>query len=142
MNATILLERLTAAAKDDDGFNYELDGIVDDLPVGAEGLELVPVILRFMEQHPDLDYGAPGPLVHYVEKFYRQGYEEQLVVSIERHPVISTVLMVYRVINGTKDPQGRQRWLNLLKAASEHPLADETTRELAVDFYKSQVGGS
>lgn len=142
MNATILLERLTVAAKDDDGFNYEQDGIVDELPLGTEGLELVAVILRFMEQHPDLDYGAPGPLVHYMEKFYRQGYEERLVVSIERHPIVSTVLMVNRVVNGTKDPEGRQGWLNLLKMASEHPAADEITRELAVDFYKSQVGGS
>jgi hypothetical protein len=77
-----------------------------------------------------------------VEKFYRQGYEEQLKVSVERHPVVSTVWMVNRVTNGTKDPQGRQKWLNLLKGASEHPAADETTRELAADFYESQMSGS
>jgi hypothetical protein len=31
------------------------------------GIESVEPILRFMEEHPGLDYGMPGALVHFIE---------------------------------------------------------------------------
>ena len=30
-----------------------------------------------MELNPGLDFGTPGPLVHFVEQFYGNGYEQK-----------------------------------------------------------------
>ena len=32
-------------------------------------------ILELIANHPEVDFGSPGELVHFVEKFYHQGYE-------------------------------------------------------------------
>ena len=37
------------------------------------------LIFRFMEEHPDTDFGAPGPIVHKLEEL--GGYENALVES-------------------------------------------------------------
>ena len=47
-----------------------------------KSLDIVEAILRFMEGHPDIDYGVPAPLVHFVETF--PGYEQKLFESVER----------------------------------------------------------
>src|SRR5258706_1872315 len=64
------------------------------------GIECVGPILRFMEEHPGLDYGMPGPLVHFIEEFYLKGYEERLIESVARKPTMLTVWMLNRVLNG------------------------------------------
>jgi len=91
------------------------------------GLEVVEPILRFMEDHPDIDYGAPGPLVHFVERFYGKGYEERLIASVQRQPRAATVSMLNAVINGTSAPDVKQQYVNLMENVRRNPLADELT---------------
>ena len=55
------------------------------------GFEAVEPILQFMENHPDVDLGTPGALVHFAEEFYRHGYEEKLLESLSRRPVSHTI---------------------------------------------------
>jgi hypothetical protein len=76
-----------------------------DAGIGVEGVD---PILQFMEAHPALDYGMPGPLVHFLEELYLKGYEERLIESVSRKPTGLTVWMLNRVINGTKEPGKKQ----------------------------------
>lgn len=46
--------------------------------------ELVAPILEIIESNPDIDFGTPGDLVHFVEKFYKKGYEELLLKSVRK----------------------------------------------------------
>jgi hypothetical protein len=57
--------------------------LVEERTSAGAGLEVVEPILRFMEAHGDLDYGPPGALVHFVERFYRQGYEGLLLAVLQ-----------------------------------------------------------
>ncbi len=41
--------------------------------------------------------------LNYMERFYRHGYEELLMKSIERRPTIHTLFMMNRLINGGGD---------------------------------------
>jgi hypothetical protein len=73
-----------------DGFavlSYEL---TDAWSAANVGLEAVEPILQFMEDHEELDYGMPGPLSHFIEKFYRKGYEPKLLQSVKRKPTEHT----------------------------------------------------
>src|SRR5437660_2067115 len=93
------------------------------------GIEAIEPILRFLEQHPEIDFGTPGPLVHFVERFYGKRYGEKLSESVQRKPVTHTVWMFNRLINSTKSPPLRERFINVIRQAAVHPLADaETTR--------------
>lgn len=52
-----------------------------------------------MERHPLISSGTPGALVHYVESFYKKGYEELLEKSVRNAPTVHTVWMLNRLIN-------------------------------------------
>jgi hypothetical protein len=110
-----------ASAKDFDARAAEL---AEAWSSAGAGLETVEPILMFIEEHPAIDFGMPGALVHFVERFYGKGYEERLVESVNRKPTFHTVWMLNRVINGTKAPELRQRLIETMQSARLNPLAD------------------
>ena len=103
------------------------------LSLGA-GIEVVEPILRFMEGHPSIEYGMPGALVHFVERFYEKGYEESLIRSTNRKPTLSTIWMLNRVINGATMPDKRQLLIEILQQAKSHPSAVEPTLQRITAF--------
>lgn len=117
------LERLLHA----DDFASSSTELVDCWNSADLGVEALEPILRFMEEHPSADFGTPGALVHFIEKFYRHGYEERLLQSISRKPTQHTVWMLNRVINGTKVPATKQVFVEAMVRAKSHPLADPNT---------------
>jgi hypothetical protein len=100
----------------------------------AVGVESIDVILEFMEAHPDLGYGMPGPLVHFVEEFYQKGYEEKLINSISRRPTMLTVWMLNRVINGAREPETNERLISTMRQAATNPKSDRQTRDRVNGF--------
>ena len=82
--------------------------LIDGWSQSPDAFDAVEPIMRFMEDNPALDFGMPGPLVHFVEMFHRRGYEEKLIDSVNRRPTEHTVWMLNRLINGTDDPRQRQ----------------------------------
>lgn len=46
--------------------------------------EFVEPILEIISTNPSVDFGMPGDLVHFVEKFYKKGYEELLIDSVKK----------------------------------------------------------
>lgn len=79
------LER-SANAVDFVARSYEL---VDAWQAAGYGVETIEPILRFMEEHPEIDFGAPGPLVHFMETFYKKGYEQRLIDSTKKSPLVT-----------------------------------------------------
>ena len=53
------LERVKGSAH----FVSEAYKLVEQWETSGVGIEVVEPVLRFMEQHPGIDFGAPGPLV-------------------------------------------------------------------------------
>ncbi len=51
----------------------------------SNGEELIKPILELIGNYPMVDFGTPGYLVHFVEKFYNKGYEELLMQSVIKH---------------------------------------------------------
>jgi hypothetical protein len=104
------------------------------------GFEAVEPILKFMENHPEVDLGGVGALVHFSETFYRHGYEEKLLESISRKPVQRTIWMLNRLINGTKEPASRQRYVDAMIRAKSHRLITPEALDDINSFLK-RLGG-
>ena len=108
--------------------------LVDIWTCDGLGLEAVEPILRFMELHPDIDYGSPGALVHFMERFYGQGYEEALLASVARRPTEHTTWLLNRLINGEQEPSAKGMLVNAMHGIAAHPEADELTLRRAYHF--------
>lgn len=138
MTTTTLQDRLRQSIRSSD-FLGELASITRELRESQADLSSVEPILRFMEENPRLDFGSPGPLVHFVEKFYGAGYEAELLASLKRHPTPHTVWMLNRIINGTKSALVRQGLADALEQAAEHPQADDDTKAHVSGFMRAHV---
>jgi hypothetical protein len=103
------------------------------------GIESVEPILRFMEEHPAINFGMPGALTHFMERFYQHGYEEKLLESISRRPTSHTVWLLTRVINGAESEDIKQRLVSAMEQAKSNSAADhDTLRRL--DHFLSRLG--
>ena len=97
---------------------------------GIEPENVMETVLRFMEQHTDIDFGLPGPLVGFMErslnkdKAGRDRYEELLIASVQRKPVPYTLWMINRILNVTVEPERRNRLIEALKQARERSQDD------------------
>ena len=60
--------------------------------------EFLEPIFTLFEERPDDDFGAPGPLVHYIEKI--EDYEKELMNSLNRKPTIQNLMVINRLLNG------------------------------------------
>jgi hypothetical protein len=137
MTSREISEQLLRIAKADNlvGELYKLTDAWSAVEVDVECIE---PILKFMEAHPDLDYGSPGPLVHFLELFYgEEEYEEKLIESIGRKPTDITVWMLNRVINDTEEPK-RAVLISTMRQAATNPKTDPLTIQEINDFLEYQ----
>ncbi len=112
-----------------------LDSLMDELRADADAKDAIDPILHFIEDHPQEDLGAPGPLVHFVEQFYGDGYEELLLRSVKRRPTKLTVWMLNRLANGAGSSHERDRYITTMH---EIAAGDSDARVLAQDFLNSR----
>jgi hypothetical protein len=118
-------------------FEYQQLILTDAWLSSGIGAESIEPILQFMETHPDLDFGIPGALVHFVERFCGKGYETKLVESVLRRPTGHTVWMVNRLINGTKAPEERSRYIDVLERVRSNSDAEQDVKQRANHYLES-----
>lgn len=113
----------------------EFESILEDkimiLEMDHVGIEAVTPLLQLMERHPMDDFGMPGAIVHFVEQFYKKGYEQLLIESVERRPTMHTVWMLNRVMNGTEN---KNDYLEIMKAVTSRSDIEDEIKNLAKEF--------
>ncbi|MEK5215234.1 hypothetical protein [Psychrobacillus sp. FSL H8-0487] len=107
--------------------------VVEEIEEREDAFEAILPIFKLMEKYPNINFGRPGPLVHFVEKFYKNGYEEKLVESLKREPTQHTVWMLNRVINGSQGDR-KAYFINVLDNIIAFPNLDEEIVSLARHF--------
>ena len=133
------LANLDPESKDGPSLIEDLYEIVDQAEELADQAAVLPDIFAFFEKWPLADVGSPGPLVHFVEKFFPGGYEEQLLESLGRRPVSHTVWMANRLLNSKDVTENLRAYLiSALEAAVEHPRSGSGAREDAKRFLEHQ----
>ena len=133
------LSEIDPNAKDSSEVVAMLYDVVDDAEQLPDQSKLLLPIFEFLEKWPEADLGAPGPLVHFVERFILSGYDEQLLRSLARQPVPSTVWMVNRMLNSEKVTGDlRARLFSALEKSVEHPRSGYAARESAKEFLECQ----
>lgn len=82
-----------------DDFEEVQEQVICKVEEAGHGINAIKPLLLFMERHPFCCFGMPGAIVHYVEQFYKKGYEELLISSLRRRPTLHTVWMLNRIKN-------------------------------------------
>jgi len=117
-----IIQKMEAGMQDNEDFENVMMDCMEEIEENYNQLDSV---------QPLLDFGSPGPIVHFVERFYKKGYEEELLLSLKRMPTLHTVWMINRLINGTDQAEV---YLDILKGISENASCDKEIREEALHF--------
>lgn len=113
-----------------DEFEFIMVDKMEELEKSGAGIEAVEPILKMMERHPLDDFGIPGDMVNFVEKF--SGYEELLVESLKRRPALHTVWMLNCLINLDK------KYIDLMEEIAGREEIEKEIRESAEEFLEFQ----
>ena len=130
-----LLEKLESLVDTDD-FEYESEDIIAQLEEAGAGFEIIEPLLGIMERHPLSDFGMPGAMVRFIERFYPK-YLPLLTASVKRAPSMHTVWMLNRCINGAAD---KSELLSVLENVVNNEDADKAIRDSAKEFLEYQSG--
>ena len=137
-----ITRQLEGVADTGDDFPAKSNNLAESWLAARVGSEAVEPILRFMEEHPEIDYGTPGALVHFVECFGKKDYDDKLLVSVERKPVTHTVWMLNRIINAAESPQELESLVAVMQRVTLNPRADAETVQSATEFLESLAESS
>ena len=130
MNKEDIITALKEAVIPDEEYYIDSE-IIDAMLEYPDPFQFVKPILEIISQNPSVDFGSPGELVHFVEKFYKKGYEEELIASLKRMPSLHTIWMLNRLINGTDNPEN---YLSLMKEISQSETYSKEIRDQALYF--------
>ena len=129
-----MLENLIKSMEDhidSDDFEMIEEECVEKIEESGFGLDAVEPLLKFMERHPLADFGAPGAIAYFVEKYYKKGYEEILYQSVKRSPAMHTVWMLNRICNAKNSPD---KFRQLLAETAERNDIDKAISKSAKEF--------
>lgn len=117
---------------------FETEEIIENIKCENDAFDYIEHILNIMEENPYLDYGMPGPLVHFMETFSEKGYEEILIKSIRRSPTMHTIWMVNRILNDTNS-KNREEFItelqnNLLREDLDYELKNDIKECLKIHY--------
>lgn len=114
---------------------YETNRVIEKIKGEDGAFEYLPYIFEIMENNPELDYGMPGPIVHFMESYYRKGYEELLLKSVKNVPTSHTVWMLNRVINDPK-LNDRKKYVEVLKSSLDREDISQIVKADIESFLK------
>ena len=124
-----LLEKLEELVGSDQ-FEMDAEEIMEELEANGAGSEIIADLLSIMERHPLDDFGMPGPLVHYIERYYPD-YLPLLLDSVQRAPAMHTVWMLHRCMNASED---KAPFIRIFTEVANNGNTDNMIREQAKSF--------
>ena len=127
-----MLVALHDAITEDQEFELA-DEIVDAMEASPQPFDLVAPILELIANHPEVDFGSPGELVHFVEKFYHQGYEDLLLESVLKSPTVYNIWMLHRCYNDN-DPNLVRQIQTLVGELKKDKTPDSQVRSMIEDL--------
>ena len=117
-----------------DNFTEVAYQVTDELIKSTNSFEAVDPIIRLIESNPSIDFGNPGPLVHFLEKFGEKEYDEKLIESIIRTPSGHTLFMLNRIINSIEDDDKKETYINLFDTVIDSSTSSCDAKRVAQEF--------
>lgn len=112
---------------------YLDDKIEKEINNYSNPFEFVQPILDIIGNNPDVDFGEPGDLVHFVEKFYNKGYEELLMKSVEMNPTAHNIWMLHNCFNSPNDPKHNE-YKELINRLKQSDKVSDDIKNVINDF--------
>lgn len=112
----------------------EGEEILEDLESNTGDREVMKKLFYLIEETDGLSLGMPGPIVRFLEGYFREGYEGELKSSLRRKPTMYGVWMLNRLVNGTEGEE-REEYVELMKNVMGSGETRAEVKDYIRDFY-------
>ncbi len=136
MSKRELIKKLYDCVKSDD-FLEKSYLIVEDLEKYKDLSDTIEPIIKLIELNPDVYFGNPGPLVHFLEACDDEIYESKLIESLKRSATEQTLFMFNRVLN-SKDDVLKKGYISILESLIYSNKMDEHLKNIAKEYLNYQ----
>ena len=121
--------------KNNDNSLFKIEEEVQKIEnINSVDKSIISDFLLLYEENPNFDFGMPGALTHFLESFYKNGYEEKLIESIHRKPTRHTLWMLNRVINSANIKEIKNIYIQELDILAKNDKLNTSIRNLAIEY--------
>jgi len=128
-----LIKKMEDSIESDD-FEQIEEECIEKIEESDLGFSAVEPLIKLMERYPLADFGVPGAIVHFAEKYYGKGYEDILYQSVKRSPSMHTIWMLNRICNDKNSPE---QFKKLLAETAERSDIDDVIAKTAKEFLEN-----
>lgn len=125
-----------AVLKEDFSRTYD---VLNELVKENIGEEYLEYLIKLIANNPLVDFGMPGPIVHFIESFPECKYEMYLKTELKDRPNSLLLWMLNRIVN-TPACKNRKEYLLLFREISERNDIDIAVRTEAKEYLEYQEG--
>jgi len=114
-----------------------LNNILEEIKATNLSKEMIVPLLHVLENNPDFHFGAPGNIVHIIEKisvqFADEEYFDLLIQSVKRVPTEYNLWLMNRIMNTFEDKSLIRKGLTVFEKVKQE-TTNAGLRELAQRF--------
>ena len=125
-----------AVLKEDFSRTYD---VLNELVKENIGEEYLEYLIKLIANNPLVDFGMPGPIVHFIESFPEYKYEMYLKTELKDRPNSLLLWMLNRIVNTPACKNGKE-YLLLFHEISERNDIDIAVRTEAKEYLEYQEG--
>jgi hypothetical protein len=120
-------------------FNEKIGIILDKIDKVENSHYSVKPLIKIIQENPEFDFGNPGEIVFFLEKYDEEKYDRILVESVMEKPTEHTIFMMNRIINGALEEKKSEYIELYMKILCDNRINDEL-KKIIKEFLEFQKG--
>lgn len=118
---------------------YSTNDLLVELLENGKSKEYIELLINFIRDNPNIDYGMPGPVIHFIEKHSTEEYLEYLLNAINDKPNETLLWMLNRIVNDPNEPK-KEIFVDIFNKTANRNDVSDSVKAMAKDFYNYQTG--
>lgn len=120
-------------------FYERIDFILKDIEQLENSEEAIEPLIKIIQENSEFDFGNPGEIVHFLEKYDEEKYDKILVNCIKENPTEHTIFMFNRIINSVTTEK-KVEYLEMYKELLESNKINVNLKNRIKEYLNFQEG--
>ncbi len=120
-------------------FHEKIGFILEKIDKVENSNYTVKPLIKIIQENPEFDFGNPGEIVFFLEKYDEEKYDKILVESVMEKPTEHTIFMMNRIINGASEEKKSEYIELYMKILCDNRINDEL-KKIIKEFLEFQKG--
>ena len=118
---------------------YETNDILEKIVNEQKGKEYLEYLINLIADNPNIDFGIPGTVVHFIERYPEEEYVSYLIIALNDKPNSLLLWMLNRIVNEPNCTK-KEEYIMIFDKISKRKDIDMSIRNNAKGYFDFQRG--